>query len=476
MNIVLVETSGAIQGTGRFLRHSVLEPFALECLGGALTAAGHTVTIIQQRTLSNDQVLDRLYLCEPDVVGFSCYTFNFENSVTLARLLKNTHRDAIVVFGGYHASACPNVVADPAIDYVVIGEGEQTLVELVAALTSGRDTRGVPGLAYSTDAVQFTSPRARIANLDALPRPLRVAEYLRDARIESLMHPTASLQRNVAQMYYSRGCPNSCTYCCSPRMYGPTVTFRSARHVVDEMEYLCSEFNTNCVYFTDLTFNSSRQRVLSLCHEIIGRRLDVKWFCECRPDHLDEEVVSQMVAAGCTKIAFGVESLSEDTLRAYGSGHARSLPDIARTLDRVDRAGIIVRGFMMMGFPDEDRAYLQTLGARLAELPIDDIRLGFLTPYPGTRLYDDVAGVASVAGKNWDEFTSETPFIPVPGIRPAELLALQTHVYSQFYGSAAYATRRAKKIQQFPHLARPFDEFSLFLHERGVTAPSPFVP
>lgn len=467
--IVLIEpTLNKFSALGTFCRHSSLDPIACEYLAAAIKKDGYQVKITKHSEFSKKTFSKEGYEYNLDVVGFSVMTYNFMVAKNLAKEIKLHNPKVFTIFGGYYASARPTIVKDENIDFVIIGEGERTFIELLDILNSNGDITKVKGIAYWDNGLHINPQRERIENLDKLPFPIRGIEFLKDSKIGGLVYPPPSKQISVCQITYSRGCPYNCTFCNSPQLWGKQVRWRSAKNLVDEIEYLQQKFGTNMVFFTDLTFDLNKTKVYELCNEIRNRGIDIDWFPMCRVDHVDKDLLVAMKEAGCTKISYGIDSISNVTLSKIKPRQNINLGKIKSALELTSDVGIIVRAYVMIGYPWEDKESLQETKEILKVLPIDDLRISFLTPFPGTTLYDEFKKEGLLITEDFSRYTSDEPIVKGKGLSQEELIEIRERIFEKFYNSKEYEMRKKDKLKKFPHLMKSYEEFFEFLHSKKV--------
>ena len=469
MKVVLVEPNNGMWTAGRTIRPSSVDPIALGYLGAVAQQEGHKVRIIQERTETPSELVDKIIEEEPDVVGYSTLTYSFPFAKEIAARVKQK-RNVVNVFGGYHVSVAraeEDVARDltQPIDFVVLGEGEETFRYLLRFIKGGDNPEDVKGIAFRKNGhLTITEPRQRITDLDSLPWPLRPKEYMQDNVLAGVtVVPAMSDQKGVSMMDYSRGCPFSCSYCASPVALGHEVTFRSAKDFVDELEFLHNEFGTNNVYLTDLTFNLNKAKVYELCDELEKRQLGVSLYVMCRPD-VDEQLFIRMKQANISRIAWGVEALTDKNLDALNRNH-----DLQKTLDSIklaDSVGIATRGYVMMGFEQEgfrnaeDFVDQFSRGVRrLAEHGVDDIRLGLITPFPGTQLYRDCKEQGLILTYDFSQYDSEHPVLAHSVLKPEQQVQIRDRIFNDFYTSPEYQKHIQDKLARHPEMKKAHDEF-----------------
>ena len=238
-------------------------PLGLYSVGAALKADGHEVEILNWHAADRTPEVIEATLREkqPDIVGISIFHANRWGGIDIARQAKAVDPRVAVIFGGIGATFLWEHLLThfEAIDYVVVGEGEETARELVRELQSGKPPSPdrVPGVALrQAGRVVRTGDRAPVADLDTLPIAARDFTY-----------------QHVA---LTRGCPANCSFCGSPAFWGRRVRFRSVDHFVTELELLYRK-GVSFFYFCDDTFTLKKERVIEICREILRRRLSIAW-------------------------------------------------------------------------------------------------------------------------------------------------------------------------------------------------------
>jgi len=371
-----------LEGTGLTRQ---IQPLGLGYVG-AVAAADHDVRFLLPDTEPYEGSdpwgrLRQVIAAEaPDVLGISAVTATYHSAARLAAEAKEVDPRLVTVLGGVHASAVPSAALQgaPAIDWLVVGEGEHTFAELLRALESGTSPHDVAGLAWRNEQGQvlLSVPRPPIPDLDTLPHPLRT---------------NLVFSENIHTAFYQalitvRGCPFSCIYCAVPSMRGRKVRYRSAPAVVDEIEALRAEHAVPSLFFHDSVFTLNRKRTLEICELLVSRRLTLPFNCQTRVDCIDAEVVDALVRAGCSQLFFGIESGDAESLEKIGK---RVGPDdVVAAVDLVKSRGIRCTGFFMVGFPWEDEALIEKTADFATSLGLEAVSLFSATPLPGTKLWE----------------------------------------------------------------------------------------
>ena len=308
---------------------------------------------------------------KPDVIGFSILHGNRWGGLDIARIAKQIDARVTIVFGGVGATFLWEHLLTHFrdVDYVVIGEGEHTFLNLVRQLESGHPEaiESLDGLAFRKDgrAVR-TADAPPITPLDDLPDPARYFDY-----------PHLSL---------TRGCAGNCTFCGSPRFWGRHVRFHSADYFVEQIQRLYQK-GTRFFYFSDDTFTVNKKRVVDVCKKIIEKKLDITWNAISRVDHINEEILFWMRKAGCVQISYGVESGSEK-IRNFLQKKI-STDAILNAFVLTQRYGIMARAYFIYGCPEESWQTIQETMDLIDQIKPLSTVFYILDIFPGTRLYED---------------------------------------------------------------------------------------
>ncbi len=368
-------------------------PVGLGLLNAVLNAAGHPSTVVNLSRHSRARVKALLERERPDVLGISVFTFNRHPSHELAALAKSLLPGIVVIAGGPHVTHLDRDWLDhyPAFDAVVRGEGEDTMLELMARIADRRPLAGTPGTTArdGAGAVVVAPPRPVIDDLDRLP------------------HNASHLARSIGidvpdQLRYfisSRGCPAACTFCNTPDFWGRRVRFRSVDDVMKEFHTLRERHGLVHVSIRDDTFTAHRQRTIELCERLIESGLHMLWDCQSRVNLVDEERLDWMKRAGCQHVQYGIESGSERILKVLQKDI--NVRQIEEAVAATRRAGLVVSIYLISGVPEETEDDIEaTVELIRRVLPHDGI-VAPLAFYPGTRLYDESKRFLGVGDAVW---------------------------------------------------------------------------
>lgn len=423
----LIERYGKLAGAG-----SSSPALGILLLAALARRHGHTVTVIDTAALEigMEQVLEQVSRFEPDVVGFSSTTLGICSAASLAEHIKERLPNTIVMVGGPHVSAAPaeTMRRFPSFDLAVVGEGEDTLIELLDALSSHSSLQEVCGISFREgDAVITTPRRAFIKELDSLPFP--AWDLLDDFPQRYAPAPFKVKSLPSASLVSSRGCPNQCIF-CDRSVFGAGCHAFSADYVIKMMRELHDIYGIRHICFEDDTFVTFKHRLTEICERLIELKLDLSWSCLGRVNHVNVESLALMKRAGCWQISFGIESGSQDILNAIHKNV--TLEQIRNAVTMCSDAGILSKGFFIVGHPCETKeSLLKTLDFAL-QLPLDDISVTMLTPFPGTEIYERAAEFGTFDG-DWSKMNLlNAVFIP-HGLIREDLEHYQREILRRFY-------------------------------------------
>ena len=264
---------------------------------------------------TNEQILDLLKKEGPDIIGISFGTQIRFSAFELARLIKSNFPQIPLVAGGPHPTLTAQDTLEniPEIDIVCRGEGEVSFLNLVKAFDKRDDFINVRGISFRDQRgnVVHNPDEAPIWDLDKLPLPAR--DLL---PVEKHKQTTFLSKIRATSIMSSRGCPYRCSYCSTSRQWGRMIRHRSAKNVVDEIEFVLKTYSfLGGIRFFDDVFTMQKDRVIEICREILRRKLNFVWECEARANTIDQELVGEMRRAGCEFIDLGIESGSDRILR-----------------------------------------------------------------------------------------------------------------------------------------------------------------
>jgi len=401
----------------------VFPPLGLMYIAAAAEKAGFSVTFEDFFVSRNKPA--HFDFQHYDVVGITSDTRRFPGALEIARSAKQ--QGCTVVMGGPHpAFVDEDVLKKKYADFIVKGEGEITFPELLSTIRDRGDFSRVKGIRYlDRGEVVRTGDRELIEDLDSLPFPAR---HLVDMNLYKRFGIRYGGKRSVAVLSTSRGCPNECSFCVSPQLYGRRWRSRSPGSVVAEIEDVYHNYGFRAVAFCDDNFTVSPKRVKEICSLIIEKKLDVWWWSLSSTGTLvrNEDMVEMMAQSGAKTVYIGVESPNPDTLKEFNKNVKADTA--SRAVALLKRHNIeVFASYILGGINDDVKAILRTM--RFARsLDTSVAQFSILTPYPGTLLFHKLRD--SLRHRKWHLYDGihlvfrhkNVPFVPM------ELLLIWAYV------------------------------------------------
>lgn len=330
---------------------------------------------------------------KPELIGISVMSMTRVSTYKLIKIIKKIDKKIKVILGSFHPSIMyEQLLLNFPIDAIVIGEGEETIKELVPALLNGKKLDKIKGIAFKKNKkVIRTKDRELIQNLDELPFPSH----------ELFITPN----RKKIWMLSSRGCPNKCIFCCMHVTSRGKFRTRSAENIIDELEHIKEKYpQIDSIEFSDDAFTVSEERVIELCNEIIKRKIKLNFHCCARIKPSSYRMFKAMQDAGFTMINFGVETGSERMLKIIRKNITPE--DIIETFKILSHfPKIKVCKFLMVGFPGENEESVKEtieLSKKLNKIiPMNYFYVSPVGVYPGTAIYEKMKEAGKIDDGFW---------------------------------------------------------------------------
>jgi len=415
-------------------------PLGLAWIASVLESHGHEVKIVDSPTLglSIEDFVKIVDSWNPDVLGLSSLTPTIRLAYKAAKAAKAVDKDVKVVMGGVHATFMWREVLEecPYVDYVVLGEGEESMLRLVEALEGRGKPSEVPGIAMRNErgnAVQ-TGPW-RPVDLERLPPPAR--HLLPMDRYMVFGKPV-----RVVHVMASRGCPYGCIFCVTSYYFGRKVRFRRVEQVLDEIAECVDEYKTKTFVFTDDELTINRKWMESFIRGLKERGLDIRWTCGARVDNVDERILAKMFSAGCTTIYFGVESGSQETINK--TGKRIDLRQAEKVFEVIKKIGGSAVATFVLGFPWETVDDMRKTVKFALKLDPDYAQFTYATPYPGTPLYEVAKKYDLIVDRDWSHYTTVRPVMRGFRFTIKDVEAVFTEAYTRFYVRLKFLVRQIR--------------------------------
>lgn len=352
--------------------------------------------------IDEEEFLNRVTAYKPHLVILETSTPSINLDLRITQTVKESLPDVKVALCGPHVSVMKKDFLEQYsfVDYILYGEYELTLLELVNALENNESLSNITGLIFrNASRIVTNPPRPLIENLDSIPWPERdlLPMYNYNDAFAGLAEP------NV-QMWASRGCPFRCIFCLWPQAMYNNYKYRARNpvEVVKEMEWLISKYNFKAIYFDDDTFDIGKPRILSLCKEIKKKGITTPWSVMARADTLDKETLWAMADAGLYAIKYGVESSDPEILKH--SGKNLDLEKVKETVRFTKQAGVKVHLTFTFGLPGETRHTIRKTVDFALALDPDGVQFSVVTPFPGTEYFNQAKRRGYLLTEDWDAF------------------------------------------------------------------------
>jgi len=398
-------------------------------LASYLKAHGYpNVAVIDSASpaMTYDQFEQRIKELRPSVVGFTATTMDWPEVVALARICKHLDPDIVTVVGGFHLSCYPREsLSFPCIDLGVVGDGEETMLEIVERVASGRPLYAIPGTWYRDNQHVPTQakPRTPVADLDALPWAAREL-------FPNDLYRAITIERPFATLTTVRGCPYACKYCGQTGVR-EQYRARSAESVFEEIKYLKSVGFKELIFF-DETFTVNRKHVVDLTTRMIESGVILPWTCRTRVDLVDRELLTLMRKAGCKRIQMGIESGSPAVLERMNRN--LNLQQVERGFRIARELGFETRGYFMLGYLDETPEETEMTIDLACRLKLDWASFSRTLGLPNTPLYETMLRTGAVKTDFWREYTMLRFGHQVPYCQNEDWLReMQRKAYRRFY-------------------------------------------
>jgi magnesium-protoporphyrin IX monomethyl ester (oxidative) cyclase len=405
-----------------------------------LEGHGHEVKIVDSPTLSLSMgdFIKIVKSWSPDVVGLSSLTPTIRLAYKAARAVKVVDRDIKVVMGGVHSTFMWREVLEecPYVDYVVLGEGEETMSQLVEVLEKEAKPRGISGIALRNESGEVVQTGSwKLVDLEKLPLPAR--HLLPMDRYTVFDKPV-----RVVHIMASRGCPYGCIFCATSYYFGRRVRFRRVEQVLDEVAECVDKYKTKTFAFTDDELTINKKWFESFLKGLRERGLDIQWTCGSRVDSVDERLLTRMFSSGCTTIYFGVESGSQETIDKIGKRiDLRQAEKVFKAIKKVGGSAVAT---FILGFPWETVDDMKKTIKFALKLDPDYAQFTYATPYPGTPLYEMAKRHDLIVDHDWSHYTTVRPVMRGFHFSVEDVEALFKEAYTKFYVRLKFLVRQIR--------------------------------
>ena len=446
-----------------------MQPYGLACISSMLKNNGCNTVLFdaQAHRLLRHEIIAFIRKSRPDLIGFTAYTSNLLEIVSLLPQIKRDLPLTRIVLGGAHVTVEPELTLTqfPLIDFVVIGEGEITCFELVNALENGCDLKHITGLAFRDgDKIIINKKREYIENLDGMP----IADWASLPMEKYFGHHT--VKKNYVKLLLSRGCPFQCTFCAVQNTMGNRLRKRSPSNIRNELELLYDRFNVRDFGFGDSTFNIDNEWVRQLCKEISNMDHPIVWRCNLRANGLDKEILKLMKKSGCVHVTMGIESGDPSMLESMKK--KETLEDFRQAIQMLKDVGLEVLNSFIIGMPGETPESIENTLQFAKEI---ETYAGFnlATPFPGTEFYEQALQEGTLDSDHATHNPYDMSYVPETMTR-YQLKMAYRQLIKEYYFRPTQILRYLLGIKTFFSLSIHIHAFIRLIQKRTRMKPRAF--
>lgn len=368
------------------IEETVVIPMGLAYIASVLMNH-HEIKVVDLRAYPKYDIADEIL--EADAVGITATILSARSCKKLLRFFKEKKPGIVTIIGGSYPTAIPErVLSNKDVDIIVLGEGENTAVELFDVLEKGDDLSKVNGIGYRENGnTCFTPPRELISDIDSLPYP---AHELFPLELYTGFNPAFKGFGRTGSILTSRGCPYNCIYCFK-KTFGNKWRCRSPESIVKEWAYQIEKLNVKQMAIIDDCFNLDIERAVTIFSEVVANKVNIPWLAPVgmRADRFTQELLDKMKQSGCFRISIGVENGNQEYLNKVVKKHF-DFSKAKETVSYCRKIGIETAAFYILGLPQENKKTMQQTINFAKELDTDYAQFLIANPFPGTEFFDIV--------------------------------------------------------------------------------------
>jgi radical SAM superfamily enzyme YgiQ (UPF0313 family) len=420
---------------------AVQHPMNLVYLATWLHAQSHRPEILDLEVEPLSDLEKRLKIARPYLVGITAMTPNIPEAKRICALSRSL--GIKTVLGGPHPTALPaQTLQDTGCDYVILGEGEKPLGDLLSRIKENRSIDDIKGIAFLRNGVPVVNERPLLLDLDRLPIPDR--RLLKLNLYSGVVTP--GILDKAATLFTTRGCPYHCTFCASKVINQQRLRSRSMDKIFEEIDDIVS-LGFNHITVDDDTFTLNSQRVKEFCTYLISKYPQVSWNCDSRVDTINEELLVLMKDSHCKKIAFGVESGSPRILNSINKDI--NIEQVKYAFRLTKKYKILTQAFFMLGYPEETPEDIKATERLIREIEPDYLFLSMVVPYPGTAIYDYMLKKGLLSKIDFDTFIFFGDNISwrTEYFSGKDLVRMRKKISLNFYFRPSYMLRRILSVR-----------------------------
>ena len=427
----------------------IAPPLGIAYMAGVLQENNIDVEILDASAEDMDfkDVEKELLKRKPDLVALTALTPTIGRALETAQVVKETLPDSIVVMGGYHPTFnFIETLEDENVDIVIRGEGEYIMLNLVQALENQSSLHDVKGIVFedkNSKEIVVNPEAPLIQDLDELPFPALNLLPMKKYRL-------LDMDTHMTTMITTRGCPMQCSFCSSAAKKKKKIRERSVENIVDEIEYLKTNYDIDTIAFMDDTFTLKKRKVMAICDEILKRNIEIMWGWTSRVDTLDEKLLKKMKEAGCITIFIGVESADQQQLDNMCKN--TTIAKIENAFKIAHKLKIRTIASVALGMPGDTKEIMNKTVKFVHKLKPNYAIYSLATPYPGTRFYKEAFEKNLIKIKDWSKYTLITPILETIDCSLNDMRKIQAKAFMKFYLRPHYIIRQF--LQDGPYLLK----------------------
>lgn len=339
-----------------------------------------------------EEIIKEVISFAPDIAGVSCLSsFHFPEARSLCQAIKKIDNGILTAVGGTHPTFLANEIMPKCkeIDFIILGEGEESFLQLLLCINSGKDYSLIDGLAFRGNGNYFVNPKTKfIENLDKLPFPAVDLFPFDFYRKKSIPFSVTFRNRKTMPLLTSRGCPAKCIFCSSRNYWGNVYRKRSAKNVLDEIEYYITKFKVKEIQFIDDNLTQDKERARQIFKGMIERKFNISWNT---PNGIaiwtiDQKMLELMKESGCYELTIAFESGVQEVLTKIIQKPI-NLKKVEELVRQMRKLRIQIHSFFISGFPGETKEQILETFAFARKMDLDSAWFFMANPTPGSELY-----------------------------------------------------------------------------------------
>lgn len=382
----------------------------------------------------------------PDVVGFSCMTFQYNDTLELARITKLVDNTIKVIIGGYHATVASDMILNndndmQYIDFLIRNEGEVALNEFIKALYNGTDFKKVPNLSYRNNGSIINNPTHAPLNLDKIRPPDRSAGLIKKG-FHLFGHPVAAIET-------SRGCTSNCDFCSIRIMYGRNYREYKIERVINDIGE-CQKHGAKVIFIGDDNITLHGKRYKELCEAIIDTKLHTMHYfiqASIKGLHHTPGLIDSMTKSGVKWTFVGIENMSDDNLKFLDKSDQFNKSEVLDVVTELRRNNILVVGGFIIGNPDDTEESIKANYEYAKKLRLDVAVFFVLTPFPKTEIRNKLMKQGLITNPDiFSEYTCFKANVKTKHLSSEQLYKLREEMGYRYPIESGSIWRLAKKV------------------------------